>query len=493
MTRLRLMRDRICDDRGSMEVVAMAIIAVAMLGVGGWAVDRMAITNAQEEQTGKADAAALGAANEIDLVEYDRNGRIVLDEEAARNTARRYLVEHTDDTDTIDGWTINTTPTTVTVALNGHVERTWSRIANGLGTYEVSKSATASPVGDGFEQVSPPEFILPEDGPAVPVAAITATPTAGPAPLATTLDASASYDSDGEIVLYEWSYEGNGAVNASTETSTIPASYANGTHNASVRVTDNDGNVSGWASVALCSAGPPRAWIPRAGQTGRVPNVHSAILSAEAVIDCQGHPQAPKITTARISWGDLYGQRTQISGNWEHLRWYDNAFVYPGLRPSPYYPPGSVPWGAHGRGWRIASFQVQDSFGRWSNAPTYGFYINTLPNTWVSGHDCTPKPCSNNRLVAWMSHWGTDPEQWNVAYLYSWWHFWGNGGDVWGAAEDRNTTGHFSIERTGIHVPLYINHGSNAHDYDGEWSYRNVCNQYFHDIWHNTGNHFYVC
>jgi len=117
--------------------------------------------------------------------------------------------------------------------------------------YRVVPFDSFSQLGEGSNVVeilaSPPP---PEQIP--PVAALTAVPGWGQAPLRVTLDGSASYDPDGEIVLYEWDFQGDGAFDFSSETEThaeytftAPASYS-----AKLRVTDNDG-LSSTASATV--------------------------------------------------------------------------------------------------------------------------------------------------------------------------------------------------------------------------------------------------
>ena len=58
--------------------------------------------------------------------------------------------------------------------------------------------------------------------------------------------AAGSYDPDGEIVLYEWDFEGDGVFDwNSTETgNTVHVYHKEGAYNATLRVTDNNGSCS---------------------------------------------------------------------------------------------------------------------------------------------------------------------------------------------------------------------------------------------------------
>jgi len=78
--------------------------------------------------------------------------------------------------------------------------------------------------------------------PSGPVAVPVALPAVGNAPLSVTLDGSSSYDNDGYVVLYEWDMESDGVYDHESETDpTYAAEYSQGTHNATLRVTDDDG------------------------------------------------------------------------------------------------------------------------------------------------------------------------------------------------------------------------------------------------------------
>ena len=102
-----------------------------------------------------------------------------------------------------------------------------------------------------------------------PVAALTASPSSGAAPLATTLDGSRSSDPDGDALTYLWTF-GDGSAGATTTTPTITHTYAAGTWTASLRVRDPAGAVSAAVTVTISSGNTaPVATIssPAAGAT----------------------------------------------------------------------------------------------------------------------------------------------------------------------------------------------------------------------------------
>jgi len=76
-----------------------------------------------------------------------------------------------------------------------------------------------------------------------PSASFTATPEAAPTGSTVSLDASASKDTDGSIVKYEWDLDGNGSYETSTgTTATTTTSYATaGARTVGLRVTDDNG------------------------------------------------------------------------------------------------------------------------------------------------------------------------------------------------------------------------------------------------------------
>ena len=75
-----------------------------------------------------------------------------------------------------------------------------------------------------------------------PVAALSATPDTGVTPLEVIYDASASTDSDGTIVQYDWDMDNDGGFEITDGGPEQTAAYdSGGVYTAGVRVTDNDG------------------------------------------------------------------------------------------------------------------------------------------------------------------------------------------------------------------------------------------------------------
>lgn len=110
--------------------------------------------------------------------------------------------------------------------------------------------------GGSLATTVPPQsvtlFVLPSGGANLPpVASLTATPASGIAPVAVTLDASASRDPDGFISTYAWAFgDGNTASGTAAK---VAHTYASpGTYTAKVTVTDNGGATA--SATALVSA-----------------------------------------------------------------------------------------------------------------------------------------------------------------------------------------------------------------------------------------------
>ncbi|NIA10483.1 MAG: PKD domain-containing protein [Nitrospiraceae bacterium] len=92
-----------------------------------------------------------------------------------------------------------------------------------------------------------------------PVASFTQTPSSGEAPLVVSFDASDSYDSDGSITLYAWSF-GDDRNGSGVTASHIYNSA--GTYAAQLTVTDNDGSTdTASRSITVIEPAPPSARI----------------------------------------------------------------------------------------------------------------------------------------------------------------------------------------------------------------------------------------
>jgi glucose/arabinose dehydrogenase len=93
-----------------------------------------------------------------------------------------------------------------------------------------------------------------------PVADAQADPTSGPAPLSVDFDARGSSDPERDPISFAWDLDGDGQFDDSTS-ATPSATYAAGTHTASVKVTDSH-DASSTASVTVVSGDtPPTATI----------------------------------------------------------------------------------------------------------------------------------------------------------------------------------------------------------------------------------------
>ena len=100
-----------------------------------------------------------------------------------------------------------------------------------------------------------------------PTASFTATPATGPPPLAVTLDASASRDSDGSIVTYAWDF-GNGSTGTGRS---VDYTYADsGAFEVSLTVTDDDGAQAGARNEIVVNV-PPSARIRADPVDGEAP------------------------------------------------------------------------------------------------------------------------------------------------------------------------------------------------------------------------------
>jgi glucose/arabinose dehydrogenase/PKD repeat protein len=102
----------------------------------------------------------------------------------------------------------------------------------------------------------------------VPTAAMTASPTSGPAPLTVNFNGSGSSDPDGDALTWLWTF-GDGQT-ATTTVATTSHQYAAGNYTASLTVRDSKGATSAPVTVAISSgntAPTPSISSPAAGST----------------------------------------------------------------------------------------------------------------------------------------------------------------------------------------------------------------------------------
>ncbi len=129
-----------------------------------------------------------------------------------------------------------------------------------------------------------------------PVAALTATPSAGQAPLATTLDASASSDADGVVVGWEWDLDGDGDIDSATTVPTLAHTFAAGRHTVAVTALDDDGLRSVPATTQVVASDPPHA---QADAPTKAYEDEDVVLDASGSTDVNGD-----IVSYRFDLGD---------------------------------------------------------------------------------------------------------------------------------------------------------------------------------------------
>ena len=105
-----------------------------------------------------------------------------------------------------------------------------------------------------------------------PTASFAYSPAAPTAGAVVTLDATASFDPDGSLVLYQWDLDGNGSTDATG--SVITTTFAAGTHNVRLTVTDNESATDSQIRSIVVTSTPnqsPNATFsvsPSSGQQG---------------------------------------------------------------------------------------------------------------------------------------------------------------------------------------------------------------------------------
>jgi PKD repeat protein len=134
-----------------------------------------------------------------------------------------------------------------------------------------------------------------------PVAALTATPTSGVAPLIVNFSAAGSTDPDGSIVAYAWDFGDGGGQTGGVS---VQRTYSSpGTYTATLTVTDNAGLTN--SKAVTISASPQVA----------VTTMHVAGIAMSLRTFRNGNADALATVTVRDSSGNLVSGAT-VSGSW---------------------------------------------------------------------------------------------------------------------------------------------------------------------------------
>lgn len=134
----------------------------------------------------------------------------------------------------------------------------------------------------------------------VPTAAMTASPTSGPAPLTVNFNGSGSSDPDGDALTWLWTF-GDGQT-ATTTVATTSHQYAAGNYTASLSVRDSRGATSAPVTVAISSgntAPSPVISSPAAGSTFSVGQTITLTGSATDAQDGAINPATLQWTVLR--------------------------------------------------------------------------------------------------------------------------------------------------------------------------------------------------
>ncbi|HEY8718106.1 MAG TPA: PQQ-dependent sugar dehydrogenase [Pengzhenrongella sp.] len=130
-----------------------------------------------------------------------------------------------------------------------------------------------------------------------PIAALTASPTSGLAPLTSTLNGSGSSDPDGDTLTYLWTF-GDGSPGATTSAATVSHTYPAGTWTASLQVRDPAGAVSAPATATISSGNTAPSATIASPATGAVFTAGATYQLNGSATDAQDGTLAP----SRLSW-----------------------------------------------------------------------------------------------------------------------------------------------------------------------------------------------
>jgi serralysin len=132
----------------------------------------------------------------------------------------------------------------------------------------------------------------------LPVAVANGTPTSGQAPLTVAFSSAGSYDPDGSIVSYAWTF-GDGGTSSAANPSRV---YAAGSFTARLTVTDNRGGTA-TATVAITVTPAPAVpmWITAISGTAQGQGANKFARATVTVRDGNGQPVAGAVVTGQWS------------------------------------------------------------------------------------------------------------------------------------------------------------------------------------------------
>lgn len=137
------MTGRFVDEAGSVTIWMLGL-AVAVLFLGGVAVDLWRVAAERRELAGVVDGAAIAGASAIDERRFRATGEVELDVVAAGTAACTYLRVHTDPPVRCGG--VAATPTAIRVEAERAVDLTLLRaLTPGSGPVRLRVSATVEP------------------------------------------------------------------------------------------------------------------------------------------------------------------------------------------------------------------------------------------------------------------------------------------------------------------------------------------------------------